>query len=545
MVLTAVRAADVDLYTPEMQAFKVEYTTGKADRETARAEKLKGLIDKRRERAEALFQQKKKAGNVTGMAVARGAMRLCDSCQADLEEKGDFALPTRIRRELREMLATFTEDKKAADGEWAAETAAAEEETLDRFAELVGEQEVEVPAAPELKELLVKLVTTEPPAAEAAPVEEGESAPEDGGESAPQLAIVLNQGEGTNWVTFARWRAEVPNIEMIDIPVMNRREGGKVDLDDAMTGDPYPTWYEPIRLLTPAEGYLFQVKTVGRQGATDVVEWPSAENDWIMQVRVRPGAEIPSKHALDLQVSFEGSEMLPFVGAGGAVSESGEEPPPAVVQTKVRIVIKTKPAGAVVYVDGRVYRAGNKYGMTPCVAHMTVGEHSLRLRKFGFQDATIPDFVARAGRELNYTLKKDPAFVDTTAMVSARTPWRPSGVTVAEGDKLLITVSGTWSCGAKRERVGAEGYPNNRQFFHYYLNPQRSPRQVPRANYGALLMRTGEDGKPRSVGKKPLKFTAKESGMLYFDVNEADIGGSRRDNAGSLIVRIQKTPSRK
>lgn len=90
------------------------------------------------------------------------------------------------------------------------------------------------------------------------------------------------------------------------------------------------------------------------------------------------------------------------------------------------------------------------------------------------------------------------------------------------------------------EMVGPEGYPNNQQYFRYYTDQTKAPRQVAKHNYGALLMRLGPNGTPVSVGRS-FKATIRGDGMLYFDINEAT--SARGDNKGALALRIVKGPS--
>jgi hypothetical protein len=327
-------------------------------------------------------------------------------------------------------------------------------------------------------------------------------------------------------------------MEMVEFPVMDRKEPASIEGFNPIVGKEFTTRFIPVRVLSPGENYVFRAKRVPDVLPADVLEWPSARNDWKMSLRVRPGYETPSKHALELQVSFEGADMLPVVGGAEAGAGSAADPN----APKVRVGIKTSPPGATVYIDGILHRSGNKAELTPCVVRTTAGTHTLKIRKYGYIDIDIRDFEATDERVVSVVMREDTSLVDKTIPVSARTSWQNSGVKVNEGDLVLVTATGTWACGSKREEVGPRGYPNDKRFFEYYLNPALSPRQLAGYNYGALLMRIGEDGKIQHVGEQ-LRVRADAAGALYFDINEADDGRARRDNTGAVNVRIRTAPS--
>ena len=56
-------------------------------------------------------------------------------------------------------------------------------------------------------------------------------------------------------------------------------------------------------------------------------------------------------------------------------------------------------------------------------------------------------------------------------------------------------------------------------------------------------MRIGNDGAIRVVGAR-LSVQADADGLLFFDINEAEGLGARRDNSGKLQLRIQKAPGK-
>jgi hypothetical protein len=113
---------------------------------------------------------------------------------------------------------------------------------------------------------------------------------------------------------------------------------------------------------------------------------------------------------------------------------------------------------------------------------------------------------------------------------------------VSKGDSIAVEVEGNWSCGSGKELCDTLGYPNNDAFFRYYMDTTSHPRQFVGANYGALLMRIGETGRPIPVGKS-LKVSAPEGGSLSFDINEAAGKTFRQDNASALMLRLMVMPA--
>jgi hypothetical protein len=200
----------------------------------------------------------------------------------------------------------------------------------------------------------------------------------------------------------------------------------------------------------------------------------------------------------------------------------------------------TRPEGAHVYVDGARTEEQGKPVTTPCTVGVPEGRHEIKLRLLGSLDATIVNFVPEEGREYSHAFRNDPRFVERTFQVSARSGWRNSGVEVAPGDVLIVEAAGQWSCGNKGELVGPDGYPNDQQFFHYYIQPKLAPRDYTKFNYGALLLRIGTTDQVIAVPKN-IRAGIRSSGAVQFGINEAE--SARGDNTGALTVTIRKGPA--
>ncbi len=127
--------------------------------------------------------------------------------------------------------------------------------------------------------------------------------------------------------------------------------------------------------------------------------------------------------------------------------------------------------------------------------------------------------------------------------VDPRSGWTASGVRVQAGDRVLIRASGSWAIGSRGESVGPEGYPDTPAFIHYYAG-DGPPRQLDRANYGALLVRVGREPTARmaAVGRE-LRVQAGSAGELMFDVNERPEREHREDNRGEIEVTIVPLPA--
>jgi len=538
--------AEVDFTTAGMQKLKQGFEREQAQADARRVDRLHALILKNLKLAEAMLQQKKVAGNISGMAAARMATRTLKRGSGELTSRGDFEVPAKVRHELTRLFATLREEKAAIE----TDTREAVQRLTAKYHHLLADQIRKQGATPPdpdaLKRYFQALLSAVTAAPDADETEPAEPPPDRGKARAPTESRSLTEeiavsGQGSNWVTFADWNVETYGLEIIAIPVVNQREPTEKTGGGVMSGQPYKARLVPVRVLPAAHLYAFRANRLPNHAGVDILEWPGKGNGWTLQVRARPSKDPPSLHGLELQVSGPGADKLPRASEKTDVPASAESQ----TATNVRIFLKTRPEGALVYVGRKLVREGGEPARTPCTISLTAGLHQLVLRKRGYLDAVFEELEATEGLRVNWDFKKNPGYEKRKVRVSARSAWQPSGIEIEAGDHLLLKASGEWSCGKKREKVGPTGYPNDKDFFHYYFDPKSSPRQLSGVNYGAPLMRIGEKGRVRRVGKGR-KVAAETSGMLYLDVNEAVDGRFRRDNTGTLTVEVHKVaaPSR-
>lgn len=555
IVLTALLAgrlpaagAGIDLSTPGMKQLREACDREIAGLDARRAAGLKALVAKNLDAARRMLAEKKRAGNVSGIVSGRKAISIFEACAAQLEQEKDFTLPGKVRRDLAAVIDACAAGKQALDEEHAAAARGTREQFYAAFLDQVNAQAATPPAETALRALFTELMTGDPapgpqPPGRTGAEDEQEEAKEDrppDPDAGRRVIDASRRPAASDWVTLAYWYAEVNGLEMIPVSVMQRRELHEDSGTGMMTRSPFKTRYEPMRVLVPGETYAFRALTVPGRVTVDVAEWPAADNDWTLLLRTRPpGGRVPSEHGVEIQVASPAAGGLEKVAGGGVPQPQA---PAAEPEPTLQVPVTTHPEGALVYVNRRLYRPGREVVRTPCRVPMAAGANHVTLRLTGYMDGVIEQFIAGPDRQIRWRFEKNPDVTDKTVPLSARTAaWRTTGVAIGKGDLVSIRPSGEWACGNGGEAVDSLGYPNNEEFYKYYLNPQKNPRQLPGANYGALLARIGPQGTLKPVGRG-LRFVAEEAGMLYLDINEKPDARARRDNKGNLTVRIRAVP---
>ena len=481
-------SGNMDLSTPEMQAIRKGYYERKKECNQVLADQLRKLVERNLEDARERLTEQKRTRNVTGMAVAGKAVRIFENCLDQVEKEGNFDIPEKVRRELMETIEQLRGRKTSIRAEYDKAIAELEASSLNRFTALTapGEEPSDMGKMKTLfRDFLVNAPSTNADE-KAASDHSGMGMPSSGEEetrkqpsgtpddTAPD--VIASSGEADAWLLFARWHATVSGMEVVNVPIAGRAEAEKESHFSPMTESEVETRYEAIQEINPTTGSVFRVKSIAGKNPADVLRWPSAGNNWTMQFRVRPGNNIPSEHAIELQVNRSDvqpplpREKLPVLP--GDAQE--KEPSPEEAQSK-------------------------------------------------------PKKLSHASAPGEYKV----------IVVMARAGWRFSGVSVKKGDFLKTSVSGLWNCGSRGEKTDAEGYPNDDRFRHYYRGAAAVKRQLESANYGALLIRIGEKGRLGAIGTKA-SMISPQDGILYFDVNEATDAQSRLDNNGSLTVHISR-----
>lgn len=541
---------EVNIRSPEMQALKTDYLRERTDFDAKRLAKLKEMAKRYLEDAEVDLSAKKRAGNISGIAIATKAVEIAKDWIQQIDTQKNMTIPTDVRRELKEKMNAIGAKKKEIDEDWMFALENLETRFFDSFTQKVKAQGLEEVEDEKLKTLFRQLVGVSAPTAVASKMTTEQTTPQtptpSGGETTPtttpqplaEPVEIGRSGEATDWVPLAKWFVELSTLMILDVPIVNRNKEETSEEADALGGT-CKTRFEPVAVLQSVEGCIFRVMSIPGNEPVEILGWPRRANKWALQVRVKPGNDVPSKHAIELQVSASSAPLLRPIGAVSS---------PEVVETRtpvangVKIRISTEPAGAFVYVDKVLYREASTIPKTPCTIVVAQGVHDILLKKHGYIDGVISMFQAKDGAHVTWTFVRDPAYVDKVVKVDALRSWQTSGVEVKKNDSITLEVSGTWSCGSGKEKVGPEGYHNDEKYFKYYIDPKSSPRQIAEANYGTLLMRIGKTGQIRVVGQN-MKLKADTDGIIFFDINEANDIKARRDNAGALNVRIIKIPA--
>ncbi|MDI6775355.1 MAG: PEGA domain-containing protein, partial [Verrucomicrobiota bacterium] len=497
-----------------------------------------------------MLADKKKTGNITGMAIARNIIAIFEECSQGLQKSKDFAFPERVRRELAETIEACWQKKKEIEELYTTAVAPLEADYYNRFVEKAKAQSGADQPEAQLKALFKNLMAGE----DRGSVQPGgeTKAPGPAAEPAPAVPEILGaSGPAKNWVSIGFWTAEVSAVEMIRIPVLKIAKPSRQTIKSEESGRSISTAYRPLRVLTKGTpGLAFQAKSMpGRLGA-DIVEWPSARNEWRLLARVKPLVNVPSKHGMEIQVAGEASaqELGTFLAESAALANRNNAAAPAVATPpqpppNVKIRIASDPAGAVVHLNGKQVVVGGASVATPCVVEAAPGKHDISLKLFGYVDGNFIGFNAGTNAAIIHMFSEDTtAAVESSLKIFASEGWRESQVTVANGDRLIISVSGAWSCAPREEKVGPEGYPQDAAHNPYYLGPSALPRVHARANLGALLMKIGAKGGARVMGRSQ-RVVAEAAGPLYFGVNEADRDNSLADNKGGLTIYIQNLGS--
>ncbi len=553
---------ELDLETPEFVALQKEYRAAVAAVNGPHRQALNQFIDRHVAIAESQYNDAKRTGNTRDMGTARDYLRIFTHAREQLEAEGRFDLPEKVRRELAEVLEKARREKDEVDTPIAPALAKAEEDMLARFreqvaarAEALGVEYPEAEVEAKLKEFKERelAIKAPPPRPGGQTGAVGEVIPvEDLG------PVLASSGEGAAWVTIARWTADMMGMDVITLECGNQQRDYAEDRFSPMGGADSKTRYQAVRPMPPHPAYAYRLKRIpGHSGIDGVMEWPSERNQWRLTFRVKPlGDTVPERHGFDFEVSLPGTELAQVFGADATTADAaagdvkggpetkviGSRKDPAADPDagKIKLRVATRPAGVTVHVDGepQVERATRKPLLTPCEILAAPGNHSIRLAKPGFIDKEFKDFSVQPGKRIVWELVQDPKMTVKSIPLKANQPdWFATGVAVKAGDMVVISASGQWSCGDKRDRCGPEGLPNDKRYYKYYAKSEDDVRQSQSIPYGALLAKVGPDGELRAVPAAGLQFKAEAEGEILLDINELS-GKERKNNAGKLDVSI-------
>ena len=344
-----------------------------------------------------------------------------------------------------------------------------------------------------------------------------------GGQAAASNAvpdIIDSSGAATDWITFARWTAEMAGMDVITIPVFGRDKDEEKLQFNAMSGQDSKLKYVAVRPLPQRADYKYRLKRLPDMEPVDVLEWPAAANGFSFLIRTHTSTKKPFNHGFELQVGLPADQMKALFGSSG--TDTNVVTGGMVALTLLAfLLILALPA--------------------PCTVKVSAGSHTILLELPGYSGKLVHNWKIDQDKTIYWSFQSDPRMVSKTFSVQAKGKWTSTGIKVAKGDQIIVEAEGKWACGSKKEDCGPDGYPNTHDFFHYYANPEASPRQVVTANYGALLMKIGETGSAVLVGKNAA-LIAQQEGVLFFDINETDYEVLRRDNSGAVIVKLKVAP---
>lgn len=521
---------------PEFKAVKETYSKGLAAIQMTRTGALVRLLQGNLETADQMLKEKSQSRNITGMAVARNARTIFENALTNLNTVGTFEFPPKVRRELEAMVQEAKSARQKIEDEAHAARSNLNSQCFDKYSALIVKSRPELAAESAREGLKLEFKTwleekeaeDMPPASstnDAVGVTNAASV-----SSSAQPVVLGASGDAKKWVTVGRWKGSVASLEVVAISVAGMKIGtNRSESANIIAGVDSKFEYVAHYAFPTGAAVPVRLKSVPGQPGGEVVEWPSAGNDFTLSIRLS-APHYPSTHGFDLQVGVTGEGLMP-----GAVLESSsghEEPVPP-----VSVGIVSQPPGASVWLDG----VPVKEAKSPCRISVPVGAHSLELVLQGYESMTLSNEMFATNRTVKWTFRPDPRLVTKTCTVEADgNQWYPSGILVQNDTVIFIKAEGEWSCGSRGERCPAGGYSASVPTYRHYSDP--ALRQAADFNYGALLGRIGKDGAPFLVGPSTrLKATAK--GMLYFDVNEVTGKVSRADNTGKLVVRVGIIPA--
>jgi hypothetical protein len=532
-VISLIYAQDIDVFTPEMIKIKENYIQQKEKLGNARKTELNNLIDSCLAQAENQEKKQKTRGNISAMAAAQKISRVLYKYKTELDEKDDFELSSRTRRETESISDRMAKEKAIIDSKYKElqlealinaqeifKNAAMLQQNLSSMSQDKIEKEFEKLTKTAKKESVIETASTS--SETNAPAHSMFS----NYLASKQDKDILKSGETEHWQPFASIKGAVNTIEIFNIPLADIAE--TKTFEGMREGNAYKLEYTALgKLNTTTNKPFFMIKNLNSAEEFDVVNWPSRRNNWTLSIRLRPSKTFPSNHRIELKI---GGEFL-------ATKDQKLKEKSARLKN-VKIQIKSIPDKAYVFIDNRPLIQARRYVLTPCIITIPAGTHNLTIKKSGFEPKIVEDFIPEHKQSYSYVLIKSKNVNESTIKVESKSSWVSSKLSVHKGDKIVFETKGEWSIGKDKEETDYKGYPNNSSFFKYYIEDKYNPSITKSANYGALIAKIGQRGTPFGVSKKPV--TADTSGIIYYTANELD--ASKIDNSGDIYVKTQINP---
>jgi len=535
-LVLAIQAQDIDIFTPEMINIKENYIQQKDKLGNARRTELTNLIDSCLAQAEKQEKEQKTRGNISAMAVAQKISRILNKYKAELEEKNDFELSSKTRRETQSISDRMAKEKAIFDSKYKELQVEALVNSQKKFKNAAILQHNLTDMSKDKVEKEFENLTKSKTAAKESIIGTTSTSSETNTPAdslfanylaSKQDKDILKSGETEYWQSFASIKGAVNTIEIFDIPLADVAET-KI-FEGMREGNSYKLEYTPLHKLNTTNETFFMIKNLNSSEKIDIVNWPSARNNWTLSIRLRPSKTYPSNHRMELKI-------------GGDFLKTQEQQIKEKIAKRenVKIQIKSFPDKAYVFIDNKPLRIAGRYAVTPCIITIPAGKHNLTIKKSGFQSKVIEDFIPEHKKSYSYVLIRSKNVNESTIKVEAKSSWTSSKLSVNKGDTIVIQTKGTWSIGKDNEKTDYKGYPNNSSFFKYYIEDKYHPSITKSANYGAFIAKIGKKGTPFAVSHKPL--TAYATGIIYYTANELDT--SKSDNAGDIYVKTQINPEK-
>ena len=550
------------LNTEELYVLQQQYRKEKAGIFSPFDKKLSEMLESRISSAKKAYAEKKKRGNIKGMAIAKKAISIYSNALEELKEKHDFALPKSPRKELRDEIAACAKEKDTVIAEAKDSAKELKNKYRAKFAEIYkGLYDDGAPSTEEVDQQFKEFLTTdiqrpEPPKAPENNAANAEDLADMGVTSAKQPEenlppILASKGTGTDWATVGKWTGDMMGMDVVDLPLGGKTQTFTWTQYSALANDDSKLKYEVIKPLPPNPSFAYRLKRIPGRGGVEVMEWPSADNSWKLSFRTERGKPseqtIPLKRGFILQVSLPGGELEKAFGAGCVAKETGGGTTKKNTNAKkVTIQVYSHPQGAKIYIDGHLYTRKSKPVLTPCKILVPGGGCDVKVAMLGYLPKIFSKYMAKNGSIIKAPLEKDPSFAVYLRSIAANAKtWTNTKVKLVPGDKVILKIKGLWCCvKSAKGKCGPEGIPNDMKHYQYYADASNDLRIKQSSPYGALLMRIGDgDNAPiRYISRREVMFSVRKEGTLFFAINERE-GKPRKNNKGQLglTIMVKKT----
>lgn len=542
-VTNALPPLDPLLYSPKWLTVRSQFLKENERVAARRVGQLMPGIQRSLKEVETAVAEAKRVRNATEIRVSQAFRDILVGVRDAVAAGKPVEWPETVRPEMRERLKTFRDEfelsVRAADEPVAAVRTA----QLAKFTEALRAAQRPVPE--DVETLFDRWLAEEPPAPdaekpadpEAPPGETPEPPPEEAKPPEPPKEFFAESGEPDGeWAPFGRWTAEMRGPDLFQIRVFESREPRKGTQANLISGQSSEWSWEPVQPPPAGTNYAFRLKRLEGRMAVDVVHWPGPDHPGELSIRTPYASVIPTPVGFELQWAKRAQAEDP------AVVEARRE----LAEKGVDIPVLTRPEGARVGVNGKVYRLpSGEVALTPCTLRLLPGTVRLTLVLDEYVPHDVPEFRVTPGARLNWQFQSETDLPGTAVRVDSKTPWQVAKIEVKAGDRIWVIPEGTWTIGERGESCGPAGY-NDAKLTHYAAAKTSALRQVADAPYGVLLMRIGVKEKTQPIPvEKAMWIASPMSGVLAFDTNEIADPKARRDNRGSLNLKVIVIPRKK